>query len=271
MNYIEQGQHFGENKSQLIVNDIILNKATALPCLEIPWHYHENAYFLYNLNGNLKEVTKKETFDIIPGSLLFHHGQEPHYNKNITAEVDFFHVELSPAWFKKYDIQPSIIEGNLQLQNPSLKSIFKKLYLETYINDNATKIAVDSLVLQAFSEIIRHKTDKSSQKPTWVSKIEEIINDENWGNLSLNKLANEVGLHPVYLSRKFPEYFKMNFGDYIREKKLEQASLFLQIKSVNNAAIAYECGFSDESHFLRLFKAKFGMTPLQFKKTVKKS
>lgn len=53
---------------------------------------------------------------------------------------------------------PSMIEGDLQLQNPSLKSIFKKLYLETYNNDTATKIAVDRLVVQAFSEIVRNKS-----------------------------------------------------------------------------------------------------------------
>ena len=87
----------------------------------------------------------------------------------------------------KYDMIPSMIEGDLQLQNPSLKSIFKKIYLETYSND------------------------------------------ENWGNLYLNKLANELGLYLVYLSRKFPEYFNVDFADYIREKKLEQGK-FISLK-----------------------------------------
>jgi len=59
-------------------------------------------------------------------------------------------------------------------------------------------------------------------------KIKEIINDENHENLYLNKVTNELGLHPVYLSRKFPEYFNMNFGDYIGEKKLEHACLFFK-------------------------------------------
>lgn len=271
MNYLEQGQHFGENQAQLIVNDIILNKAKVVTPSEIPWHYHENAYFFFNINGHFNEITKKEALDIVPGSLLFHHSQEPHYNKNITSEIDFFHVELSQSWFKRYDLNPSLIEGSLQLKNPSLKAIFNKLYVETSIKDSATKIAIDSLVLQAFAEIIRFKSNLSAQKPAWASKIIEIINDEKQRNLTLNGLANEVGLHPVYLSRKFSEYFKINIGEYIREKKLEQATILLQTKNMNNVEIAYECGFADESHFLRLFKAKFGITPSQYKRIIQKS
>ena len=90
------------------------------------------------------------------------------YNKGVTRKVNFFHVELSATWFMKYDMLASIIEGDLQLQNPSLKSIFKKLYLETYNNDTATKIAVDRLVFQVFSEIVRNNSYKKAQKPTWV-------------------------------------------------------------------------------------------------------
>ena len=45
MQYLEQGQHFGENKNQFFTNDIILSKAHVAPTEVIPWHYHENAYF----------------------------------------------------------------------------------------------------------------------------------------------------------------------------------------------------------------------------------
>ncbi|PZP42833.1 MAG: AraC family transcriptional regulator [Pseudopedobacter saltans] len=271
MNIIEQGKHFGENKDQLVVNEIIFNKATVFPSFEIPWHYHENAYFLYNISGFLNEVTKQKTLNISPGTLLFHHSQEPHYNEKIDKEFDFFHVELTPTWFKKYDVPQNIVEGSIELKEPTLKKVFSKLYIETSIRDNATEIAVDSLVLQAFSEIVRFQENENKIKPTWIKKAVEIINDEKYENLSLNGLATELNLHPVYLSRKFPEYFNLGFGEYMREKKIERATAILQSQSMNNAEIAYTCGFSDESHFLKTFKAKFGITPHQFRKIIRKS
>lgn len=270
MRYLEKGQHFGENKTQLISNGIILNKAQVTSFLDIPWHYHENAYFLYNLKGDYHEVTKKAVTDIVPGSLLFHHSQDPHYNKNIKTTVDFFHVEITSTWFEKYNLKSDFIEGTLQLKNPLLKSIFKQLHTEMDINDSASGIAIDSLILQAFSKIIRSNEKEILKKPLWVNKIQEIINDENWDKLTLNTIANEVNLHPVYLSRKFPIYFNENLGDYIRNKKLEKAADLLQNSVFGNSEIAYDCGFADESHFIKLFKTYFDLTPNQYRKIFKK-
>lgn len=266
MNYLEKGLHFGNNESQILLEGIILNKARALPNIEIPWHFHENAYFLYNMDGHLQEVSKKRTADLHPGSVLFHNVEEPHYNKNILNTVNFLHVELTPQWFDKYAIQPDIIKGDFSLESPSLKTIFEKLCIETTLMDAATAISIESLVLQAFSHIIRDGKNKQSKKPDWVSKINVIIEDENWENLSLNSISNELGLHPAYLSRKFPEHFKVNLGDYIRERKIQKAITLLKSKSFTIMDIAYQCGFADESHFNKTFKSKFGITPSQYKK-----
>jgi AraC family transcriptional regulator len=86
----------------------------------------------------------------------------------------------------------------------------------------------------------------------------------------LTNLAHELNLHPAYLSRKFPIYFNKNLGDYIRSKKLERAAILLQNQLSTNSEIAYDCGFSDESHFIKLFKATFGYTPNQYRKLLKK-
>lgn len=270
MDYLEQGKHFGESQDQLIGQHFILSKATVKPTAEIPWHYHENAYFLYNLRGSLHELTKHKSQIIGPGSLLYHHSQDPHCNKHIVDGAQFFHVELSPSWFQKYDLKAEAIHGNRELVLPQIKSIFNKIYLETGIKDASSTLAVDGLLLQAFSEILRLPEKDTHRVPAWTKKIIEIIAEERWEQLSLIFLANELGLHPVYLSRKFPIFFKMQLGDYIREQKLAQALHLLQADTLRNVELAYQCGFADESHFVRVFKAKFGITPFQYKKALRR-
>lgn len=266
MDYLKEGEHFGERKQQLIVKDVILSKANATADAHIPWHYHKHAYFLYNLNGHLNEVTKKGALELTPKSLLYHNSQEPHYNKDIQEDFDFLHVEIPTEWFLKYDLSPSIIEGNFLLKDPSLQTIFNKVHVESQLADKATNLAVDGLLLQAFAQITRlsTSTDKSDI-PLWVNKLKEIIREERWELLSLNYLAAELDLHPVYLSRKFPQYFNVSFGEFLRTQKLERAIDLLLKNTMNNAEIAYHCGFSDESHFIKVFKAKYGMTPTVFK------
>lgn len=266
MNYLKEGEHFGKREQQLIVKDVILSKAKATPDAHIPWHYHKHAYFLYNINGYLHEVTKKETQELVPKSLLYHHSQEPHYNKEIQQEFDFLHVELPAEWFLKYDLSPSILEGDFLLKDPSLQQIFNKIYIESQHADQATTLAVDGLLLQAFAQITRIHTDlNKSTKPAWVNKLTELLREEQWETLTLNNIATELQLHPVYLSRKFPQYFHISFGEYLRELKLQKATSLLSEQSMTLAQIAYCCGFSDESHFIRLFKAHYGITPSRYK------
>ncbi|APA93332.1 MULTISPECIES: helix-turn-helix domain-containing protein [Myroides] len=266
MDYLKEGEHFGEKKQQLVVKDVILSKANASPTDHIPWHYHKHAYFLYNINGYLNEVTKKGTLELQPNTLLYHHSQEPHYNKDIQKEFDFLHVELPSAWFLKYDLSPSLIEGDLLLKDPSLQTLFHKIHVESQLADQATNLAIDGLLLQTFGQITRLQAqDLDIHKPLWVNKLIELVNEERWEVLSLNYLATELQLHPVYLSRKFPVYFKMSFGEYVREQKLKKAIDLLLYHPISQAEVAYQCGFSDESHFIRIFKLKYGVTPAVFK------
>src|SRR6187401_3181216 len=99
MRLLKSGQHFGINKRTLKLDGSILTEATSSPEMSVPWHYHENAYFFFHLSGKLDEVNKKNTVTCVPGTLLFHHWQDPHYDKNFSDNASFFHVEIEDRWF----------------------------------------------------------------------------------------------------------------------------------------------------------------------------
>lgn len=266
MEKLSTGEHFGINKKKIYLKNIILNEASVAPEMIVPWHYHENPYFYYHLKGHFKEINKNSTINCSSGTLLFHNGQEPHFNANFTGQAEYFHIELEREWFLKYDLKSDIIEGDNHLSDPSLKNIFRKLYIESSINDIATQISVDGLLLQAFSSILRQPKYKKTKLPEWAKKANEIIHSERTENLSLDFIAKEAGVHPVYLSREFPKYFQNSFGEYVRNLKIERATILLRETKLTNIQIAFQCGFSDESHFIRSFKQKFGVTPYFFKK-----
>src|SRR5580692_10310618 len=155
MRQLQPGQHFGVPKKVLQLKGTILTEAGYVDNIEVPWHYHENAYFYYHLRGRLDEVNKKQTLTCTPGTLLFHHWQDPHYDKNFSTDALFFHIELGKNWFARHDINRSVLEGSIQLENPLFKSIFQKIYRESGINDDITQLSVDGLLLQTFASIIR--------------------------------------------------------------------------------------------------------------------
>jgi AraC family transcriptional regulator len=265
MRHLRSGQHFGTNKKTVKLQGTILTEAGYTPNIEVPWHYHENAYFFYHLRGRLDEVNKKKTVTCTSGTLLFHHWQEPHYDKNFSEDASFFHIEIENEWFSRQHLKPSILEGSMQLDNPVLNPIFQKIHREIKLNDITTQISVDGLLLQSIAEITRFVQAEKSVKPAWVKKVREILNDSIAGKITLQMLSSETGIHPVHLSKEFPKYFNTGFGQYIRTVRIKKANKLLADKNLSLSEIAFMCGFSDQSHFIRCFKESVGTTPLKFR------
>lgn len=269
MQQLTLGQHFGLNKNKVQMKDLIINEAIIDATAEVPWHYHENAYFLYNIRGTFLEINKKDQIACSPSTLLYHNWQEPHCNRNISDSADYFHIEIEKNWFEKHGIRHDVIQGSKNIQIPEVKGLFQRIYQELNVQDTITPLAVDGLLLQAFSLILRERHSIPTElQPKWIGKLKELFSSATTDQLELDTLANDIGISPVHLSRAFPRYFDTNFGQYVRSLKIERAKNLLVIGHLSNSQIAYECGFSDESHFIKVFKAQYGLTPGKYRQQV---
>ena len=81
--------------------------------------------------------------------------------------------------------------------------------------------------------------------------------------------ANEANIHPVHLSREFSRHFHTHLGDYLRLVKVQRAMTLLGEPERLLTEIAFECGFADQSHFIRSFRAYYGMTPLEYRRLMR--
>lgn len=266
MKYLIPGEHFGANKKKVHFRDYIFTEAGYEPGIAAPWHYHENAYFYYHLQGTLLEVNKKQKLLCQPGTVLFHSWQDPHYDTRFSTDVQFFHIELNAQWFQKFDLAANAVEGSKHLENPVFKSIFQKIYWETRHADAATPLAVEGLLMQAYAEMIRYEEKTQSFIPAWVEKVRQLLHEHDTQKITLELLAAETGVHAVHISRAFARYFNTSFGNYIRNIKLQQAVSLLADKNKSITDIAYSCGYADQSHFIRHFKKVYGMSPLKYRK-----
>jgi YesN/AraC family two-component response regulator len=60
----------------------------------------------------------------------------------------------------------------------------------------------------------------------------------------------------------------MSFGDYIRKHRIEKAKELMANSQYSLTEIAYLTGFSDQSHFTRIFKKHTGKNPSSYRKTI---
>jgi YesN/AraC family two-component response regulator len=107
--------------------------------------------------------------------------------------------------------------------------------------------------------------------PAWAKELKEILQDHIDANLSLKEISKNLDIHPAYLSREFSKYFdNLSFGDYIRKLRIEKAIELLNTSNYSLTEIAYLTGFSDQSHFTRIFKLNTGKNPSAYRKELKK-
>ena len=131
-----------------------------------------------------------------------------------------------------------------------------------------TQNPVEHLLIEVFEKYL--KQQKSVKKiPGWAKELKEIIQDQIDTNITLKQLSKNLDINPAYLSREFSKYFDdLSFGEYIRKLRIEKAIEYLHIPGYSLTKIAYLTGFSDQSHFTRIFKKHTGQNPSAYRKNL---
>lgn len=139
-------------------------------------------------------------------------------------------------------------------------------------NEKHTQNPIENLLLDVYKKFLKQKAG-SKKIPAWAQELKEVIQDQIDTNLTLNlkELSQSLNVHPSYLSREFSKYFDdLSFGDYIRKLRIEKAIHLLNDPKYSLAEIAYLTGFSDQSHFNRIFKKYTSKNPSEYRKTLPK-
>lgn len=137
-------------------------------------------------------------------------------------------------------------------------------------NVKHTQNPIENLLLDVYKKFLKQKSG-NKKIPAWAKELKEIIQDQIDTNLTLNlkEVSQSLHVHPTYLSREFSKYFNdLSFGDYIRKLRIEKAMQLLNESDHSLAEVAYLTGFSDQSHFNRIFKKYTGKRPSEFRKKV---
>lgn len=106
-------------------------------------------------------------------------------------------------------------------------------------------------------------SNASSIRAAHLHRAEQYIRDSlKDPNLGPTQVAEACGISLRYLQRLFAER-EQSINGFIRDKRLNRCAEELRggVRTASVAEIAYRWGFSDQSRFSRLYKARFGCTP----------
>jgi AraC-like DNA-binding protein len=134
-----------------------------------------------------------------------------------------------------------------------------------------TQQPFEHLLLSVFNNYFKPKTGAKKKIPAWAQELKEIIQDHIDTNISLKEISKGLEISPSYLSREFSKYFEdLSFGEYIRKQRIEKAIELMRSPLYSLTEIAYLTGFSDQSHFTRIFQKHTGQSPSVFRRKLSK-
>lgn len=174
----------------------------------------------------------------------------------LKSKLNVFGLSLVEAIFSKFknNFDPSIAEHKFN-----------------YIQEEAAEIlsAVSNFISNNYFCLQRvfPAADFKRKTKEVVSKIVHI----NSKDLDLEILSSKVNVSRSYLARIFKRDLGLTPSSYITAMKIDESISLIQNNNNELCNIAYDLGFSDQSHFNNIFKKYLLLTPGQSKKPLEKS
>ena len=111
---------------------------------------------------------------------------------------------------------------------------------------------------------LRARKHNESESDFYSYKAKTYVSKHLNEHITVRDIADSLGITPNYLSTVFKKTENISLNQYIAEEKINQAKRMLAYSETSSAKIAFQLGFSSQSHFCKVFKQKTGITPHEY-------
>lgn len=194
-----------------------------------------------------------------PAKVLFFEFKDDLLNK-VAENLSFDPTaDYAPAKKKRYfvgHINDNIGDSFTKILNIAACSDKNRRYL---FNLYAEELAYDLFQIKGTQQMI----NLGRSDPIY--EAIRFINTNVMEQISTSELASALNMSDSNFCNTFKRATGVTPKEYINDLKMNRAEEMLQSKNVTE--VAYDLGYESVSHFIALFKKKYGTTPKQYKST----
>lgn len=202
-----------------------------------------------------------KTFWIIPGGNAFSVRNGPRYDM-VSAVIDGSFLNTLAG--NPYEFQLGHgFSDDLLLH---LFQVLAECAMENgKISPRITKASVDSFLLALAQRCGEPAKDAGSAalSPAHLRSLLDWIELNLARSLTIRRMAAQIGLSDAQFHHAFKQATGTSPWVFVIERRLEKAATQLRLGE-RASAVAESCGFSDQAHLSRLFKRRYGLTPLAY-------
>lgn len=235
-----------------------------------PPHLHNGIEFVYVTEGTLEFGMGEELFHMEQGDLavafpeVIHHYQvlTPGRNRGIyLLALPILGGQFLETMQKYCPENPVISKENVHPDIPNALQCLLRDQARNSILEQAYTQIILARSLPCFQLMEKEKVGSKDMVYQTVSYIARNFREE----LSLEKMARDMGVSKFTLSRVFSGTFHRNFKQYLNEQRLNYACSLLEYTDRTITEICMDSGFESQRTFNRVFQERYRMTPREYR------
>ena len=243
---------------------VSLAESTYAGGLVVAPHAHDAPLLSLVLQGRATEELGRQSREMGAQSLLYTPAFETHGHRFLTA-ARWLNVQFSTDWFSRVGAGDATLPDSPRLvRGGSALNWAARLGAELREPDALSRFAVEGALLLLVADLSRLPAAGEARRPRWLHVVEDAIEASVTEPPTVANLAALAGVHASHLLRTFRRHHGCTVATYARRRRIERARAEIATSTRPLAVIALEAGFSDQSHFTRVFRQAFGETPGQY-------
>ncbi len=239
-----------------------------LPCLH-------DYLIRYQIQGESKALINGQLEKVITGDLLIYKPGDPYeliignhddISEHGCLSADYFLFCNGPGvdeWWAKH-VFPQRISVPI---DEALLNVWKQLIYEKrrvreedlYVNDYLLRI-----LLRYIDRVILDNNGSVDTRLFITHRIKQYLERNATGAITLNNVAEYIGLSISRTTHLFKEAFGQSIMDYVLDIRIHIACERIRYSSMTIEQSAESAGFNSYSYFHRMFRKRMGMSPKQY-------
>lgn len=247
-------------------------------------HYHNGYELIFITSGisdfyiNSKNIVAKE------GTIIFINNLEKHKMQPKTLPYSRYMIIIDSDFLDTF-IEENILLSIFKIRKdsfiPNFKIKEKDIIIILNILDKLLKISEkkqefwETEFMHTFSNLLIfiYRNYKEffpltnySKSYKQILEVQSFIDKNFQEDITLELIANKFYINKYYLAHTFKEVIGFSIKQYIILKRISFSKNLLYYSDQSITSIAFESGFNSQSNFIKAFKKKESITPLQFRK-----
>lgn len=209
-----------------------------------------------------------ERFEVKRGDLFIVNKDTVHNEESLTGTFSVYIIGL----------ENYLLSGGDSAQKPYSGGERVCYYANQIIKDydNKRSFFVDNAKL-LFSLIINEVVFLASKIPVpnvkqgsneLINSVKKYLDGHFLEDVTIKSLCDKFYINKTTLMHAFKKSVGVSVYNYVIKKRLQESINWLKISNMTVAQISERCNFSNPSYFVQYFKKNYGVTPLEYRKTL---